>query len=160
MIVHGGLIAILVPQGWRGVLITGPSGVGKSDLALRTLDQRFRLVADDRVLVFTSGGRVFGRSPKPLDGLMEIRGLGVVPVESLRLCQILLVVNCVSTTALERMPDMDSSPILGVSVPHISMCPLELSAPAKLCRAIEVLGRATQQDYDAAFPRTAPCGPT
>jgi serine kinase of HPr protein (carbohydrate metabolism regulator) len=160
MIVHGGLIAILQPQGWRGVLIRGPSGVGKSDLALRALDQRFRLVADDRVLLFASGGRVFGRSPEPLQGLMEIRGLGVAPVDSLRLCEVLLVVNCVNTTALERMPDLDSLPILGVAIPNMAICPLEPSAPAKLCRAIEVLGRVTQQAYDAAFPRTTPGGPT
>ena len=49
--------------GWRGALIEGPSGAGKSDLALRALDAGFRLVADDRVVVWTSGGRLFGRAP-------------------------------------------------------------------------------------------------
>ena len=93
MILHAGLIARRGPQGWRGVLIEGRSGAGKSDLALRCLDRGFRLVADDRVLVWSSDGRLFGRAPDTLSGLMEIRGLGVRPVSALPLAAIGLVVG-------------------------------------------------------------------
>ena len=58
MIRHAGLIARRMGGVWRGVLIEGPSGAGKSDLALRALDQGFRLVADDRVVVWTDAGRL------------------------------------------------------------------------------------------------------
>ncbi|MEG0819600.1 MAG: serine kinase, partial [Brevundimonas sp.] len=44
---HATAVARYSPAGWRGVLIQGPSGVGKSDLALRLIGQGWRLVADD-----------------------------------------------------------------------------------------------------------------
>ncbi len=77
MIVHGGLIARRLGEHWRGVLIEGPSGAGKSDLALRALERGFSLVADDRVRLFVSGGRLYGRAPSALAGLIEARGIGV-----------------------------------------------------------------------------------
>ncbi len=160
MIVHAGLIAAHVDSVWRGVLIQGPAGGGKSDLALRMLDQGFRLVADDRVLIFSSGSRVFGRAPSPLCGLLELRGLGVVAIGALRLAEVSLVVDCVAPEAIERMPVIRPYSLLGAKIPIMAIRPLEASAPAKLCRALEVLGRAKQQDYDAAFPQTAPRGST
>ncbi len=48
MILHAGLVALRLEGVWRGALIAGPSGVGKSDLALRAIEAGFRLVADDR----------------------------------------------------------------------------------------------------------------
>ena len=160
MIVHAVLIAALRETRWRGVLIQGPSGSGKSDLALRSLGHGFRLVADDRVLIFTSASRIFGRAPAPLRGLVELRGLGVVQVDTLRLAEISLMIHCVTSEALERMPENRPVVLLGAEIPTMALCPFEASAPAKLCRALEVLGRATQQDYDAAFPQTAPRGST
>jgi serine kinase of HPr protein (carbohydrate metabolism regulator) len=156
MIIHAGFIAALQDTRWRGVLIQGPSGCGKSDLALRTLRYGFRLVADDRVIVFGSGGRVFGRAPEALRDLAELRGLGVVPAESLRLAEVRLVISCVEPCEVERMPKLQTFVLLGAEIPTLRICPFEASAPAKLCRALEVLGRARQQDYDAAFPQTAP----
>jgi serine kinase of HPr protein (carbohydrate metabolism regulator) len=160
MIIHAGLIASLQNARWRGVLIQGPSGTGKSDLAIRSLGYGFRIVADDRVLIFKSGKRVFGRAPGAVRGLLELRGLGVIPVTSLRFVEVALVVTCVESHAVERMPNAESCVVLGAELPAIMICPFEASAPAKLCRAIEVLGRARQQDYDAAFPQTAPRGLT
>ena len=85
---HAGLIARRIRGRWLGALIEGPSGAGKSDLALRALDRGFRLVADDRVLVWAADGRVFGRAPAPLRGLIEARGLGVIPVEPVAFAEI------------------------------------------------------------------------
>ena len=160
MIIHAGLIAALQGSHWRGVLIEGPSGGGKSDLALRTLGYGFRLVADDRVLIFRSGGRVFGRAPEALRGLVEVRGLGVVPAQTLRFAEVSLMISCVDSHAVERLPKFETCVLLGAEIPTIAVCPFEASAPAKLCRALEVLGRARQQDYYAAFPQTAPRGLT
>jgi serine kinase of HPr protein (carbohydrate metabolism regulator) len=160
MIVHAGLIATLRDRVWRGVLIEGPSGIGKSDLALRMLSTGFRLVADDRVLLFKSAGRVFGRAPASIRGLIELRGLGVLPIDALRLVEISLVINCVAAGAVERLPLVGTSMVLEVEIPALAVCAFEASAPAKLCRALEVLGRARQQDYDAAFPQTPPRGTT
>ena len=81
---HGGLIVLRQGGVWRGALIEGPSGVGKSDLALRALDAGFRLVADDRVVVFATGGRLYGKPPEPLAGLIVessfTSAFGVLPV--------------------------------------------------------------------------------
>ena len=88
MILHAGLIARRLNGYWHGVLIEGPAGAGKSDLALRALDLGFRLVSDDRTQVFAALGRLFGRAPDSLSGQIEVRGLGVVgPVEFFLLSQ-------------------------------------------------------------------------
>ncbi|WP_411287335.1 HPr kinase/phosphorylase [Phenylobacterium sp.] len=134
MIRHAGLIALHDQAGWRGVLIEGPSGAGKSDLAIRALDQGFRLVADDRVLVWTSRGRLFGRAPDALRDLIEARGLGVLPEPALPFCEIALIVRC---GAAERVPEARAEDLVGVTLPVVILDPREPSAPAKLRRALD-----------------------
>lgn len=142
MIRHAGLVARRSDGFWRGALIEGDSGAGKSDLALRALNHGFRLVADDRVEVWTDAGRLFGRSPDPLQGLIEARGLGVLAVPAVAFCQIALVVR---SGMPERTPDPATETILGVAVPLLVLNLLESSAPAKLGRAM--------QAFDAAHKR-------
>ena len=143
-ILHAGLIAAHAPGGWRGVLIEGPSGTGKSDLALRALSQGFRLVADDRTLVWASGGDLYGRAPDALAGLMEIRGLGVAPEPALRHCRIVL---CVRDGTPQRMPDPSVVNYAGLSVPLMILPLLESSTPAKLGRALQHLGAGAEGAY-------------
>lgn len=143
MIRHAGLIARRVAGVWRGVLIEGPSGVGKSDLALRALDQGFVLVADDRTLVFVSNGELYGRAPDPLAGLVEVRGLGVLAQPFRPFCRIDLLVRCVDRPrAVERLPDSRFEVVEGVSVRVFDLWPLEPAAPAKIRRMFEHLGVA------------------
>jgi hypothetical protein len=130
---HAGLIARREAGPWRGVLIEGPPGAGKSDLALRALAQGFRLVADDRVLLWVSGGRLFGRAPDTLLGRIEARGLDVVAVTALPLAEVALVARCGTP---ERIPSPQFAEILGIRLPAIELDPLEASAPAKLSRAL------------------------
>jgi serine kinase of HPr protein (carbohydrate metabolism regulator) len=143
MIRHAGLIARRVAGDWCGALIEGPSGVGKSDLALRALDQGFCLVADDRTLVFVSGGKLFGRAPEPLAGLIEVRGLGVLSQPYRPFCRIDLLVRCVAgPRAVERLPDPLFELIEDVSTPVLKLWPLEPAAPGKIRRMFERLGVA------------------
>lgn len=148
MIVHAGLVAVrgrAWPGGgaWRAALIEGPSGVGKSDLALRTTAAGFHLVADDRTVVFASAGRLFGRAPDNLAGLIEVRGLGPVRQPALPMAQIVLVVRCLEAPeAVERLPPLRESRLAGVAVPRLDLWPREPSAPAKLRLALEDLGRS------------------
>jgi serine kinase of HPr protein (carbohydrate metabolism regulator) len=142
MIRHAGLIARRKAGVWRGVMIEGPSGSGKSDLAFRALSQGFRLVADDRVLVWVSEDRLYGRAPDTLRGLIELRGVDVIPVEPLPWCEIGFVARLETP---ERIPEPATETILGIAVPLLAVNPFEASAPAKLSRAMEA--------FDAAHKR-------
>ena len=133
MILHAGLMAIYENRRWRGVLISGPSGTGKSDLALRMIEAGWRLVADDRTLVWTSGGELFGRAPEPLAGKIEARGLGVVSEPALPYCAIHL---SVADGVPERLPQAAQSTHLGLGLSHLVLPLLEVSSVAKISRAM------------------------
>lgn len=142
MIRHAGLIARRVDGRWAGVLITGASGSGKSDLTLRALDQGFRLVADDRVTLWTCEGRLYGRSPQTLRGLLEVRGHGVARISPLDLAEVSLIAQL---GAPERLPEPAFEEILGLRLPCITQAAFEESAPAKLGHALVA--------FDAAHKR-------
>jgi serine kinase of HPr protein (carbohydrate metabolism regulator) len=151
---HAGLVALYLGGGWRGVLIAGPSGAGKSDLALRTLDHGFRLVADDRTILWRSGGRLYGRAPDVLHGLIEVRGLDVLRRPALAFAGVDLAVSCLGADqATERIPEASHVDHLGLSLPQISLRACEASAPAKLRVALEHLGGGAERAYQAG--RTA-----
>ena len=137
---HAGLIALWDAGVWRGVLIEGPSGAGKSDLMLRALQLGWTLVADDRVVLWTSGGQLYGRAPDSLAGLMEIRGLGVVETPCRAFAPITLVARCVAAAEIERLPAPQTISLLGQAIPAIALVALEPSAPAKLARSVSHLG--------------------
>ena len=149
-ILHAGLLALRLEGLWLGALVEGPSGAGKSDLALRALDRGFRLVADDRVVVFASGGALFGRAPKPLAGLIEVRGLGVTALASLPYCRIGLRVRLVDDE-VERLPEPAMEPLLGLALPAAPLRPFEASAPARLALLLEHLGARALRRYQAPF---------
>ncbi|PIO80941.1 HPr kinase/phosphorylase [Pediococcus damnosus] len=78
--VHGELVDIY----GLGVLITGDSGVGKSETALELVKRGHRLIADDRVDVYQQDEQTLvGESPKILRHLLEIRGVGIIDVMNL-----------------------------------------------------------------------------
>ena len=141
MILHAGLIAARMAGAWRGVLLHGVAGAGKSDLMLRALQAGFRLVADDRTLVWRSGRALFGRAPERLRGLIELRGVGVVSEPALPLAEIALAVRCEPRETIERMPEAAFEDIAGVRTPLLRLHALDASAPAKLGRALNRLGR-------------------
>jgi serine kinase of HPr protein (carbohydrate metabolism regulator) len=140
---HAGLIALYDRGFWMGVLIEGESGSGKSDLAVRCLSRGFRLVADDRTRLWVSQGRLFGAAPTPLAGLIELRGLGVLPEPARRLTEVRLVVRCLQPAdSLERLPDRDTRVLLGITLPKVAVRPFEASAPEKVAHALSLLGGA------------------
>lgn len=66
-----------------GVLITGESGIGKSETALDLIANGHKLIADDSVLIRKLDNRLIGTSPKITRHFMEIRGIGIIDVERL-----------------------------------------------------------------------------
>jgi serine kinase of HPr protein (carbohydrate metabolism regulator) len=76
-----------------GFLLRGPSGIGKSDLALRMMEYNSQLIADDRVDLTLEGGILIAQAPTCLRGLLEVRGVGVIEVPYSNSIQILGIIN-------------------------------------------------------------------
>jgi len=128
LLVHGTAVAI----GGHAVLLRGPSGAGKSDLALRLIDAGAQLVADDQSELYREGGRIFVRSPAPIAGLIEARGVGILRLVPLPAAPLVLLVDLVSPEAVERLPPRRREDMLGVAIPVVALAPFEASAAAKL----------------------------
>jgi serine kinase of HPr protein (carbohydrate metabolism regulator) len=133
--IHASTVAI----DGRAVLITGPSGSGKSDLALRLLDRGFTLVSDDQTVVRRSDDRLIASAPAQIAGKLEVRGLGIVEIEAQDDVPVALVVEL--TSAIERIPDDNRErSILGIRVPIVSIDAMTASAPSKVALALDRMG--------------------
>jgi len=77
--VHG----VLMDLYGVGVLITGISGVGKSETALELVQRGHRLVADDAVIIRKISSRLVGTAPETIRYFMEVRGIGIIDVKSM-----------------------------------------------------------------------------
>lgn len=133
--VHASTVAI---EG-RAVLITGPSGSGKSDLTLRLLDRGFTLISDDQTVVRLDRGRLIASPPSAIAGKLEIRGIGIVDIEHDSDLPVALLVEL--TSDIQRLPDpARERPVLGVMLPLISIDAMAASAPSKVALALDRMG--------------------
>jgi HPr kinase/phosphorylase len=128
LLVHATAIAI---EG-DAILLRGPPGAGKSDLALRLIEGGARLLADDQALLQRRGNHVLVRAPAAIAGLLEVRGVGIVRVDSLDEASLALVVDLTPSAQVERIPDNRFEVVLGLTIPLIALAPFEVSAAAKL----------------------------
>jgi len=123
----------------RAVMISGPSGSGKSDLALRLLDRGFTLVSDDQTIVRRDGEKLVASAPPTISGKLEIRGIGIVAMEHVDDIPVALLVEL--TGNVQRLPDDSRErPILGIPLPLISVDALTASAASKVAVALDRLG--------------------
>lgn len=133
--VHASSVAI----DGRAVLITGASGSGKSDLALRLLDRGFTLVSDDQTLVRHDGERLIASAPLSIRGKLEIRGIGIIEMQAVSDVPVALLVEL--TSEIQRLPDDSRQrPLLGVDLPLISVDAMTASAPSKVALALDRFG--------------------
>ena len=141
-ILHATSIAI----NGHGLLLLGPSGLGKSDLALRCLamgpsplyEAPFELISDDRTLVSVCNRQVIMTAPSAIAGQLEVRGVGIVDVPHTRGAELCLVAR-LTDEDVERYPALEPrfECILGRSFPMIHVRAFEASAPVKLAIALK-----------------------
>jgi serine kinase of HPr protein (carbohydrate metabolism regulator) len=143
--------ASCVALGGHGVLILGESGSGKSDLALRLIDQpgrgigedvlTARLVADDQVMLEVRDGRLVARPAPVLAGLLEVRGVGIVRIDHLDSVVVDLVVELMPVEKIERLPEADDCRMVvdGIGLPRVAVDPRSASAPARVRCALGAL---------------------
>jgi serine kinase of HPr protein (carbohydrate metabolism regulator) len=131
--------ASTVARGNRAIVITGPSGSGKSDLALRLLDHGFQLVSDDQTIISRDGDRLLASAPPNIAGKIEVRGIGIVDMDAVGDVPVALVVEL--TSEIHRLPD-DSRErlILGIGIPLVSVDAMTASAASKVALALDRLG--------------------
>jgi serine kinase of HPr protein (carbohydrate metabolism regulator) len=131
--------ASTVAKDGRAVLISGASGSGKSDLALRLLDRGFSLVSDDQTHVRRESGRLVASPPATIAGKLEVRGIGIVEMDHLTDIPVALLVEL--TSDIQRMPDDSRErPILGVALPLIGIDAMAASAASKVAVALDRMG--------------------
>jgi HPr kinase/phosphorylase len=146
-LVHGVFMDVL----GLGVLITGESGLGKSELALELISRGHGLVADDAVeLSRTAPNFVEGQCPPLLQNLLEVRGLGLLDIRTIfgetsvrRKMKIKLIVHLVrmSPETFERLPTRDQfEDILGIPIRRVM---LQVAAGRNLAVLVEAAVRNT-----------------
>ena len=135
LLVHATAIAI---EG-DAILLRGPPGAGKSDLALRLIEDEARLIADDQALLRRADNHVLVRAPAAIAGLIEVRGVGILRVDCLDEAPLALVVDLVPSAEVERIPDNRFEVVLGLPIRLIALAPFEVSAAVKLRLALRAL---------------------
>ena len=148
--IHG----VLVDVYGIGILLTGHSGIGKSETALELIKRGHRLIADDRVDVYQRDEKtIVGEAPKILNHLLEIRGIGIIDVMNLfgagavrSQSEIQLIINLENWSAdknYDRIGTLeDRRTFFDVDVPQITV-------PVKVGRNISIIIEVAAMNYRA-----------
>ncbi|MGL5838080.1 MAG: HPr kinase/phosphorylase [Sphingorhabdus sp.] len=135
----------------HGIALIGPSGSGKSDLALRLIDRGAQLVCDDRLHVFGRNGQPWIGAFATIAGKIEVRGLGIIQMDHIEKAPLRLLVN------LDQQPDRLPDPwplqtITGFEVPELRLNAFEASAAIKvelaLVQILAHMDMAVRQDNE------------
>lgn len=144
LMMHASCVAL----GDAGILIVGPPGSGKSDLVLQLIDRpgfgtgdeliHGQLVADDQTIIERRGDDLIASSPKPIAGLLEIRGQGIIRVDHRSEVRLALLVDVARAEEVERLPEKEAriSRIAGVALPRIRIDPGKTTAAARIRAAL------------------------
>lgn len=127
----------------RAVLISGRSGQGKSDLALRLIDRGATLISDDYTVVRRIDGRLVATPPANIAGKIEVRGVGLLDLPYEADVPVGLLIDL--DIAVERLPEeIERRMLAGVAVPVLGLAALEGSAPIKVEAALRQFGRSDE----------------
>ncbi len=114
----------------RAVMISGPSGSGKSDLALRLIDRGAVLVSDDYTVVMRRGAVLTASAPATIVGMIEVRGIGIIDMPVMVEAPVALLI--ILDDNVPRLPEATSTLIAGVLVPVLKIDAFTASAPMKV----------------------------
>lgn len=110
----------------------GPSGSGKSDLALRIMDAGGALISDDYTQLMVLENQLFGSAPENIKGMIEVRGVGLLRVPTIRSARMDFLIVCDRKESIERLPPLIHTQIEGIKLRQLHLYPFESSAVAKL----------------------------
>lgn len=131
--------ATAVAIGGRAVLIKGPSGVGKTSLALALIDRGAALIGDDGVTLAHCAGRLLASPPPHTAGLIEVRNLGLLTWPTVSAVPVALVVM-LDPEAPRYIETADRVELGGVALPLIRLWPDGAVLPLKAELALERFG--------------------
>ena len=114
-----------------GVMITGKSGLGKSDLALRLIDSGATLISDDITICEKIGKSIFLFPPNDTKGLLEVREIGIMTVPYIENIKLSLFVELVETE-IERLPQKSFKKLLNIKINKIKIQGKNSSSVAKI----------------------------
>jgi HPr kinase/phosphorylase len=114
------------------VLITGDSGSGKSDLALRLIDDGGTLVADDYVMLSAENGKIIARPPEKIAGKIELREAGILTLPYAQKAALALVVSLSPARSSTRLPEPAFFDCKGLKILLLSLHAFDASCPAKI----------------------------
>lgn len=138
------LHATCISLNGTAVLIRGPSGSGKSSLALQILESagtglkgetlKAALVSDDQTELLLRDGKLLASPPHHIAGLLEIRGQNILHLDYIRDVEVVLVVDLKSAKRIERLPEASvlRTDIHGVKLACVAIDPVHPSAAARL----------------------------
>lgn len=131
--------ATTVCRGGRAVMLAGPSGSGKSDLALQLIDRGYHLVADDQTLLSTKDDKLIATAPPSISGKMEVRGLGIIEMpirEDVKVCLYVALGE-----APDRLPeDGERQVVFGIEIPRLRLAGSSPSAAIRIDLALDRIG--------------------
>lgn len=114
----------------RAVLIEGPPGSGKSNLALALIDRGATLIGDDGVLLEVRDGRLWANPPPNIKGLLEVRNLGLLTLPTDNDVSVALVLR-LDPQAPRFIEAAETTVLKGISIPLISLWPNSVALPLK-----------------------------
>ncbi len=133
MLLHASCVVI----GGKAVLLAGPSGTGKSDLALRLIDEGAQLLSDDQVLLSLENDVLIASPPPSIEGKIEIRHIGIARMAFSAAAPVALYVELTSSyEGLERLPEAAPFFLLDRPVRRLRLPSFAASTPTKIRAAL------------------------
>lgn len=145
------LHGVLVDVSGIGILITGESGIGKSETALELIKRGHRLVTDDAVDIREIDGQLIGTSPKITIGMLEVRGIGIIDVTTLYgLSSVVQQKEIRLVMHFEHWKDNNDYDRLGIDDEYMNILGIDvkkLTVPVRPGRNIAVIIEAAAVNY-------------